>query len=256
MSILGIPTLQSITVKATSSILLGKLESKLWELAGAFSGTWGIYQTGKGEFAGSFAENATRIVMSTKVGNTTIGNLIGGTSAFSNIAVEVDSVVELSARKESQISDYRIESGSFSSYNKVRIPNSVNIRITRGGNSTQRKGLLSWLDENSEKTTVFDIVTPDNVYKNMTLEAQEVRRTAQEGGASLIIADCSFRKILEVQPVYYSQGAAKTQNAQSANDVVSQTVQRVAAVKTSATQLINAKIGNLTSAVSNITNLV
>lgn len=235
MSTLGIPTLQNITIKATGSVLLGQLESKLWKLAGSFSGNWGIYVAGKGESQSSFAENATRIAISTKIGNTTIGQLIGGTSDVSKIAVEVDSVVELSARKESQVSDYRIETGSFSSYNKVRIPGTVNVMITRGGNQTQRKVLLAWLEENAEKTTVFDIVTPDNIYKNMTLEAFEVRRTAREGGASLIMAECSFRKILEVQPVYYSVGQAKTQNAQSANDVATQSVQRVAVSQTSIT---------------------
>lgn len=220
----GIPILQNISARSTGISILGAAQAQLWKMLA--QGNWGIYVTGQGGQS-SFAENATAVALSTPIGNTTIGDLIGGSSTSSKIAVQIDSLRELDYRKETQVSDYRLETGSFASYNKVRLPDMVMISLTRGGNQESRKVFMTWLENNVNLTSVFDIVTPEIVYKNMTLEAYEIRRTAKDGGASLIVADCMFRKILNADPIYYSTKPASTANAQSANDVPTTTPQRV-----------------------------
>lgn len=119
-------------------------------------------------------------------------------------AVTVTSVVAMGARKESAVSDYRIESGSFTTYNKVETPRAVPIRITREGNVTERGALLAWAEANVTATSQFDLVMPEARYANMTLQSYSIERSAT-GGAGLIVLDCVFQQVREL-PAQYSGG--------------------------------------------------
>ena len=219
----GIPVLGQVSVKATASVIMGQAASKLWALAGN-AGAWGIYQAGQGDSAGSFAENFDAVVMSTKIGNTTIGDMIGGKKSAISPVVEIDSMISLENRKMAQVSDFRIEDGGFNSYNKVQTPDMVAVQIARGGDINKRKTFLEWLRENVGSTAVYDVVTPDHIYKNVTLEVYDISRTAEQGGASLVIANCVFRTIRSSATVV---SASTTSAAQSANDAPISPTQRV-----------------------------
>lgn len=219
----GIPVLGQVSAKATTSVIIGQAASKLWALA-ENAGAWGIYQAGQGESSGSFAENFDAVVLSTKIGNTTIGDMIGGKKSAISPVVEIDSMISLDNRQIAQVSDFRIEDGGFNSYNKVQTPGMVAVQISRGGDINKRKTFLEWLSENVRSTAVYDVVTPDHIYKNVTLEAYDISRTAEQGGASLVIANCIFRTIRSAATMV---ATSKTSNAQSANDALISPTQRV-----------------------------
>lgn len=252
MNMNGVPVVGQISGKATGSIIIGSVASKLWQLAAA-SGAWGIYPAGTGDGAGSFAENAEAIVMSTKIGGTTIGDLIGGSPGTLRPAVEIDSMIALDNQTRSQVSDFRVEDGGFNSYNKVQMPAQIVAVISRGGDRSKRQALLAWLNDNVESTTIYDVVTPEKVYKNMTLEGFEISRNAENGGASLIVAHCVFRAI---RAAATDSSPQKTTNAMSANDVPTSPLQRVSAMAASASSAISSAFQSAKSVISGAANTV
>lgn len=166
MAISGIPNLLRNAPKAIGITLLGNVVSSLWNFL--FPGpTWGVFN-------------------------------VGTTDA----AIEVSSIFEQDITAESHVSDYIIQSGSFTTYNKVQLPNVITLTITKDGNEISRQEMLQWLAINLAATTVFDILTPEFRYANVTLIGYRVGRSARYGAAR-IIAECLFQEIRE-RPVSFS----------------------------------------------------
>ncbi len=229
----GIPLLKNtISFSTTPSLVLGTAEAKLWELLGSFARQWGIYPPDSDNAEPSFAENLEHVALSTPIGNTTIGDMLGVKASGLSPVVQVDSIVSIDSNRQMQICDYRIEQGGFASYNKVTTPELVMINMTRGGTREDRKKFLTWLEDNINKPTLFDIVVPEKIYRNVTLESCEIVREATNGGASLITAQCVFRQVMIAVPVTPSLGNSSTKNAQSANDAPVTFTQRVSKVAT------------------------
>ncbi|MCM1513235.1 MAG: hypothetical protein NC112_09050 [Oxalobacter formigenes] len=214
----GLPVLSGLGVKPTASILLGTAQLKIFEALSLINNQWGIYPAGDNSRQNGFGENIEQVVLSTRVLNTTIGDIIGGGKSQNVPVVEIDSMVMLDARSDTQVSDYRLEMGGYASYNKVPQPEQINVVMTRGGRLADRTAFIEWLDKNVAETSVYNIVTPEKVFKDVTLESYEVLRESQRGGASLIEARCVFRQIRQVKAIVSGEKAT-TENAQSANDV-------------------------------------
>lgn len=175
MAIPGVPNLLKNAPKAIGITLLGNLATKLWDLL--FPGpTWGIFKVGT-----------------------------------SKPAMLVSSIIELDVSAEARVSDYIIQSGSFTSYNKVRQPDIFSIRMIREGDDLNRNDMLLWLSENMSKTSLFDVLTPEFRYSNVTLTAYRVSRSARSG-VSLIIADCLFQQVREKPVVFSSTTIAAPEN--------------------------------------------
>lgn len=166
MAIPGIPNLLRNAPKAIGITLLGNAVSSLWNFL--FPGpTWGVFNVGT-----------------------------------TDIAIEVSSIYEQGISGEAHVSDYIIQSSSFTSYNKVRLPNIVTVTMTKDGSEISRQELLQWLDVNIVATTVYDLLTPEFRYANMTLIGYRVGRSARYGAAR-IIAECLFQEVRE-KPVSFS----------------------------------------------------
>jgi len=225
----GIPVLNQISSRATRNVFLGTAEAKLWEIAGANVGRWGIYKAGYDDISSSFADNVGKIVSSTKIGPTTLGALLGQ-SDQTDEALQVDSVVSVQNRKESTVSSYRIENGMLQSYNKVRNAEIISVNISRHGNQLVRKAVIDWLDKAVDSTTLYNIVTPEKVFKNMTLESYEESRDAKSGGASTLFCDCLFREVMSTN----APQQAKTENAVSSNDVIGGALKKASVMATDA----------------------
>lgn len=182
----GIPDLLSGIVKNSGTILLGTVEAGLLNF---LSGTpnWGVYQPGT----------------TTK-------------------AVTVDSVVSLGWGRDNPVSDYIIETGSFTSYNKVQKSRDVRVELAVGGNTTTRLAFCQWLEQNVNATTLFDILAPEGALQNVTLSSYKIDRTATSGAAK-ITAACVFKEIRQRPALYYNSGTPSTDttNAASTTDTPS-----------------------------------
>lgn len=116
-------------------------------------------------------------------------------------AVKVDSVVEMGLKAGSRVATYMIQDGGFVTYDKVKEPIDVSIRITKGYSTTLRSELLTWLEVNREAVTVYDIVTPEKTYIGYTLMNYTYERKA-DSTISLIVADCVFREVRQIEETY------------------------------------------------------
>jgi hypothetical protein len=175
MEIPGVPNLLKNAPKAIGITLLGNLATKLWDYL--FPGpTWGVFNVGT-----------------------------------STPAIQVSSVLEQDVAAEARASDYFIQTGSFTSYNKVRMPDIIPIRLVKDGNEIDRLQLLFWLNDNLTKTTLFDILSPEWRHTNMTLVGYRISRAAHSG-AAMITADCLFQQIREKAVVFSSSTIADPGN--------------------------------------------
>lgn len=126
-------------------------------------------------------------------------------------AFDVSSVGEMGIGGEAHVSDYPIEDGTFTTYNKVVMPNGFAIRMTRDGSESDRAAFLKWLEFSKNTTTLYDILCPENVYLNATLRSYRVVRSVNSG-AGMIVAECIFQEIRELAAAYGSSNITDPEN--------------------------------------------
>jgi len=125
--------------------------------------------------------------------------------------VEVDSIVEMGINGSSEASTYKVESGSFISYNKVKNPTAMLIRVTKEGTAATRAYITDWLDTNAAAPTQFDIVMPEKRYNGYTLVEYRILRGAASG-VGMIVADLMVQEVRETQVVYSNSKIADPNN--------------------------------------------
>lgn len=125
-----------------------------------------------------------------------------------------DSILNLDNRNEWKLSDYPVQVGSFSSYNKVIVPFELSLRFSKGGDLGSRAAFLKSIDDIAGDTNLYSIVTPERTYLDCNITRYEVTRRGAEGAYFLCEVDVYFRQILQVTP-QYSSTAADTSNAQN-----------------------------------------
>lgn len=225
MSLFGLPSLPKISAKSILNTVLSRVGATLWQL---FSNEpiWGIYQA--------------------------------GSSAI--LAVQKDSVLEMSVMEESNVPDYRVQTGGFATYNKIAQPFEIPIRITKGGNPAERNMLITFLKTSVKQATVYDILMPECVWHNVTLTRYQIERTREKTGDDLIIADCWFKEIREAPSEYYNpqQGKADTTNTDDPDAVPAEMEKRTETTPASTNENINNvfKIENRSNTASNSTDAV
>lgn len=219
----GLPSVSGISSSSILTGALGRLESAIWDLL-SVSPKWGIYSNG-------------------------------------TVAVSVDSVLSTEHAATANVPTYRMMGGAFASYNKISMPVSHRLTMAVGGNTTARETFASWLETNREAATLFDVVTPEKTYKNVTLTDYRVRREAASGTAARIVAECTFLEIRQAVTTWYTAGddKADTTNASEAADTPTteigfvQTVSNTAKTATeSVTAYVSSAVSSVSSAISSI----
>uniref|UniRef100_A0AAU6W2U9 Phage tail protein n=4 Tax=unclassified bacterial viruses TaxID=12333 RepID=A0AAU6W2U9_9VIRU len=176
----GVPNLLKTAKKAITLTLLGNGLSALKSFL--FPGaTWGVFDVGT-----------------------------------ANRAVDVSNVMEVDISAESHTSDYIIQSGSFTSYNKVQMPLITTIRMTKDGGEESRQLMLAWLEKNVSDTSLFDVLTPEYRYASMTLVGYRMSRSARSG-AAMIVADCLFQEVRQRAATYINSNASQPDGASTDN---------------------------------------
>ena len=116
-------------------------------------------------------------------------------------AFDIDSVVDVDFSMRTKVSQFPVESGSFANYNKVQEPFSGKLRLSVGGDSTRMAVFLVDLDYAVKDVTLFNLMTPEQTYKNVTLVDYSYKRSASSG-CNKIEAEVSVVEIREVSPQY------------------------------------------------------
>lgn len=127
----------------------------------------------------------------------------GGQKAF-----DFDSFNTASIKSESKVIQAPVEGGSFVMYNKLNTPLELNCTLIKQGYPADLQAYVDALLEYADSTDLLSIVTPDKEYQNMNLSKVSFDRAADKG-INLIIADCSFIEVRQVELEFTSAKVAK-----------------------------------------------
>lgn len=130
-----------------------------------------------------------------------------------NKVINPDNIYAFDDRQEWRLSDYPVQRGAFSSFNKVIVPFEDSLRMTKGGSLTERRAFLKSIDAIAGDTNLYSIRTPEKTYLSVNILRTELLRRSSEG-AYFLEVDIFFRNIVE-QTAQYSTAAANTADAQN-----------------------------------------
>ena len=112
-------------------------------------------------------------------------------------ALKHDVFVSVSHKRTSTVSSYIMEKGAFASYNKAGAPFTCTIKLAVGEDQKSRGDFLKALEDMLTSTEkLYTIKTPEDNYKNVTLQSYSYDRTGQDG-TRLITAELIFVEVRE-----------------------------------------------------------
>lgn len=131
-----------------------------------------------------------------------------------NKVIDSDAVLDFDNRNEWRISNYPVQQGQFSSFNRVKVPFENSIRMRKTGSLDDRIAFLAQVNAVAATTALYIIITPEATYLNCSLTRFEVPRR-QEAGAFILNVDLFFEEIVSINAQYSATQtlATPTQNA-------------------------------------------
>ena len=180
----GVPSLpRSAKFPAAARMVLGLTQGLLWRLFQVDT-RWGIFDS-KGKALGDPAKFTGFV-----------GSLLDSAGLGSTLST---GGVEYS--KETRVSDFPLERGSFASYNKVEQPANPSVTLCLTGSEKNRRTFLEAIDKAAKSTDLYSVVTPEVTYVNYSVERYSYSRRSSKG-ATLLIVDISLREIRQVSAQY------------------------------------------------------
>ena len=83
--------------------------------------------------------------------------------------------------KETRISDFLVEKGSFANYNKVELPANPVVTLALGGSVTDRATFFNQLQAACISTQLYSVATPEVTYYKYAIERYNYVRRAERG---------------------------------------------------------------------------
>jgi hypothetical protein len=186
----GVPSLSSYLPLPSAGLLIGLVSSLSQGLQPLL---WGVYS----EFGIPIIASALSPLSSFLTGGA-IGNF---------------SVIDFEYKQDWTISNYPVEQGGFQSYDKVQLPFDVRMRIAAGGAESNRVSLLTLVEGIANSTSLFNVVTPEQVFLSCNVSHFDFKRTAVNGLGILII-DIWFLEVRETSTSIFSNTLSPTDAGQ------------------------------------------
>ena len=103
--------------------------------------------------------------------------------------------------KETRVSDFPLERGSFASYNKVETAASHQVVLCLTGSEKNRRTFLEAIDKACKSTDLYSVVTPEVTYINYAVERYNYARHSSKG-ATLLTVEITLKEIRQVSAQY------------------------------------------------------
>jgi len=114
-----------------------------------------------------------------------------------------DSVLAFQYARDSNISMYPVEDGGFAAYNKVQTPFGVRFSFTKGGTDSERTDFLNDVKIAQDTLELFQGITSDKSYSNITIDHVDYRKTSRHG-VQLLIVDVWCVEVRQAPPLQFS----------------------------------------------------
>jgi hypothetical protein len=156
------------------------------------------------------------------------------------LAFDVDTMVDLSYDSKAKVSNFPVEQGGFTSYNKVQEPFTIPIQLAVSS-APKIKALITALETARTNPTLFNVVTPMRTYLSVTLTTVKFSQSAKSGIDCLIVK-VGFEQIRQIQagatditlpppPVDPTLAAKQTEGQQQTIPIARVTQGNITAVK-------------------------
>lgn len=181
----GVPSLPGLGQfqKSMLASTLGAIQGAMWRAVQTKS-VWGIYDK-KGKHLG-YDPGAGGIL-------TSITQSLGLEATMSMGSIEFS--------KESKISDFPVEKGSFASYNKVEMPSNPTVVLNFQGSESQRQAFLVAMQKAVQSNDLYDIATPEVKYIDQCIESYSYSRSSSHG-CTLLSVSIRLKAVRQVSSQY------------------------------------------------------
>lgn len=130
-----------------------------------------------------------------------------------------DNVKSVKFQNRSKVATAPLEKGSFTAYNKVIEPYTVNVVMTKGSGGVKERGaFLALVDAFSKSTDLFMVITPEAIYPNCNIVNYDYVREAGDG-ARLLKVNLHLQEIREVEVEYTKTKAESAEVVQEQGSV-------------------------------------
>jgi hypothetical protein len=129
------------------------------------------------------------------------GNRLGLISGADKLNGPVLSTSAFEFSKETKISTFPLEAGSFAAYNKVELPANPTVVLALAGNASDRAAFLNLINAACLSTDLYSVVTPEVTYFNYSVERYNYARRA-ERGATLLLVEIVLAEIRQVSAAF------------------------------------------------------
>ena len=112
-----------------------------------------------------------------------------------------DSFLGIDFYNQSTITNAPLEDGAFMSYNKVQMPFTARVMLSKGGSADERTAFQLAVASAAASLNLYTIVTPDANYPNCNIEAYDYTQQYQNG-VSIVNVGIRFKQIRIVKAQY------------------------------------------------------
>jgi hypothetical protein len=176
------PVSAAIASNPAISIALGTVENFLIQ-ALQQTPRWGIFDAlGNQLGIDSNSNNAILMALSSQI--------TGATAA-------VLSTYSFEFSKETRVSNFPIEGGSFANYNKVEMPANPVVTLILDGTEDDRTNFINAIDGACKSTNLYNVLTPEVQYVNYSVARYSYQRRATRG-ATLLMVEVVLEEIRQV----------------------------------------------------------
>jgi hypothetical protein len=95
--------------------------------------------------------------------------------------VQADNITSMEFKQDWTLSTYPVEQGGFQSYDKVSLAYEVRLRFTTGGSISHRANFLESIQAVADTLTLYDVVTPEEIYTSVNIMRYDYDRKAFKG---------------------------------------------------------------------------
>ncbi len=191
----NIPPVVTISLGLIQSVLASAMQSDV---------SWGIFDS-KGNQLGGDPQNLGLGAALLQAGITGGGSIL--------------STVDFDYVKETRISNFPLEAGSFANFNKVEMPANPVVTLAFAGSEEDRAAFINAIDAACKSTDLYSVVTPEVTYVNYSLERYRYARKAARG-ATLIVMEISLEEIRQVSAAFTTATPIKAPQDPAATSAV------------------------------------
>lgn len=143
---------------------------------------------------GIFDSSGNQLGVPSNSGNALSSQITGSTAPFV-------STFSFDFVRETKVSSFPVEAGSFANYNKVQMPANPVVTLILDGDEDDRTRFLTAIDAACISTNLYSVVTPEITYANYSLARYRYARRAEKG-ATLLMVEVSLEEIRQVSAAF------------------------------------------------------